>query len=418
MEIPEKFPEVIRDFLADLSSTFPEYTYLWGSISPDDPAIYQFCLTTYPERFFDILYQNEDIFFPDSEANTMFLPMVDFKLLFTAPGISENTKQAIWKYLQLVLITIMGNIKTSSSFGDTAGLFEGIGEEELQSKLSETIEGLTNFFKGMKSGQGEGEGEGEGEGFEKAFEEIFEEMKSAGQETTGEESKNDMPSADDLHNHIKGLFDGKIGKLAKELAEELSGDVMNMFDDGTGRPSTESATTADILKKMMKNPKKIMELVKKIGTKLDDKMKTGDVSQEEIMKEVGELMTKMKGSGQGKDFEKMMKTMMKGMGLGDAGLNMGKMNDMMSKNSHKERMLAKLEARRQAAAQAEASRANVILEQKDAPNEFVFKVKNDDGVQEKSRATPPLDDWLDEPAPTKSQASKSSKSQKGKKGKK
>ena len=414
MEIPEKFPEVIRDFLADLSSTFPEYTYLWRSISPTDPEIYQFCLTTYPERFFDILYQNEDIFLPDSEANTMFLPMVDFKLLFTAPGITENTKQAIWKYLQLVLITIMGNIKTSSSFGDTAGLFEGIGEEELQAKLSETIEGLTNFFKGMKSG--------EDGNFEKAFEEMFEEMKSTGEESTSEEeeTKNDMPSADDLHNHIKGLFDGKIGKLAKELAEELSDDVMNMFDDGTGRPSTESATTADILKKMMKSPKKIMELVKKIGTKLDDKMKTGDVSQEEIMKEVGELMTKMKGSGQGKDFEKMMKTMMKGMGLGDAGLNMGKMSEMVSKSSHKERMLAKLEARRQAAAsvvaQAEASRANVILEAKDAPNEFVFKVKNDDGIQEKSRA--PVDDWLDEPTPAKSQASKVQKGQKGKKGKK
>ena len=418
MEIPEKFPEVIRDFLADLSATFPEYTYLWGSISPDDPAIYQFCMTIYPERFFDILYQNEDIFFPNSEANTMFLPMVDFKLLFTAPGITEKTKQAIWKYLQLVLITIMGNIKTSSSFGDTAGLFEGIGEEELQTKLSETIEGLTDFFKGMKSG------EGEGGNFEKAFEEMFEEMKSTGEESpSGEETKNDMPSADDLHNHIKGLFDGKIGKLAKELAEELSGDVMNMFDDGSERPSAESATTADILKKMMKNPKKIMELVKKIGTKLDDKMKTGDVSQEEIMKEVGELMTKMKGSGQGKDFEKMMKTMMKGMGLGDAGLNMGKMSEMVSKSSHKERMLAKLEARRQAsaaasasaAAQAEASRANVILEQKDAPNEFVFKVKNDDGVQEKSRAPAPVDDWLDEPTPAKSQVSKGQKGKKGKK---
>lgn len=417
MEIPEKFPEVIRDFLADLSATFPEYTYLWVSISPTDPEIYQFCMTIYPERFFDILYQNEDIFFPDSEANTMFLPMVDFKLLFTAPGITEKTKQAIWKYLQLVLITIMGNIKTSSSFGDTAGLFEGIGEEELQSKLSETIEGLTNFFKGMKST--------EGGNFEKAFEEMFEEMKTTGEESTREEeSKNDIPSADDLHNHIKGLFDGKIGKLAKELAEELSDDVMNMFDDGAERPSSESATTADILKKMMKNPKKIMELVKKIGTKLDDKMKTGDVSQEEIMKEVGELMTKMKGSGQGKDFEKMMKTMMKGMGLGDAGLNMGKMSEMVSKSSHKERMLAKLEARRQAAvsaaAQAEASRANVILEAKDAPNEFVFKVKNDDGVQEKSRAPAPapVDDWLDEPTPAKSQASKGQKVQKGKKGKK
>ena len=29
MEIPEKFPEVIRDFLADLTIAFPEYVLLW-----------------------------------------------------------------------------------------------------------------------------------------------------------------------------------------------------------------------------------------------------------------------------------------------------------------------------------------------------------------------------------------------------
>ena len=398
MEIPEKFPEVIRDFLADLSTTFPEYSYLWESINSADPIIYQHCLTVYPERFFDILYQNEEIFSAESEVNTAFLPMVDFKMLFTAPGITENTKQAMWKYLQLVLITIMGNIKTSASFGDTAGLFEGIDEEELQTKLTDTIQGLSEFFKNATT-EDTGADEATGTDFEKTFENIFQSPPS------GEEDS--LPSADDLHNHLKGLFDGKIGKLAKELAEELSGDVMTMFDDGQQQ---QQPTTADIMKKMMKNPKKIMELVKKIGSKLDDKMKSGDVSQEEIMKEVSELMSKMKGSGQGKDFEKMMKTMMKGMGLGDAGLNMGKMSSMMSKNSHKEKMLAKLEARRQAAAEA---KANVVLEQKTEPNEFVFRVKSDEGVQEKSRAPAPVDDWLDEPVVAKSKTANAQKKKKG-----
>ena len=112
--IPEKFPEVIRDFLADLSLAFPEYVYLWEiwqSSQTDITPLYEYCLTIYPERFFDILYQNEDIFLPTSETNTLFLPNVEFKMLYSVQGISENTKQALWKYLQLVLITIMGNIK-------------------------------------------------------------------------------------------------------------------------------------------------------------------------------------------------------------------------------------------------------------------------------------------------------------------
>jgi hypothetical protein len=28
-EMPEKFPSVMRDFLSDLSTTFPEYANLW-----------------------------------------------------------------------------------------------------------------------------------------------------------------------------------------------------------------------------------------------------------------------------------------------------------------------------------------------------------------------------------------------------
>lgn len=412
MEIPEKFPEVIRDFLADLSVAFPEYVYLWETY-PDTPTLYQYCMTIYPERFFDILYQNEDIFLPDSSVNTLFLPNVEFKMLYSAPGISDNTKQALWKYLQLVLVTIMGNIKSSISFGDTANLFEGIVEEDLQKKLSETVEGLSGFFKGMTN-----------EGTEQTFEDMFSSMPSfpsgeqgqQGEEQQGDnkEGQNQMPNADDLHNHLKGLFDGKIGSLAKELAEEMSEDVMSMFNDGN-----EATDTSDVLKKMMRNPKKIMELVKKVGSKLDDKMKSGSISQEDLMKEAGEMMSKMKGmgGGEGKEFQDMMKTMMKSMGGGgkDKGMfDMNKMASMMGQNAQKDKMRSKLEQRK---AEAEAQK-NYTLEAKSS-NEFVFKLP-EDGVQEKSQAPIVNDDWLDDPDVNKgvsNNANKKGKKKGGKKGK-
>ena len=148
MDIPEKFPEVIRDFLADLTTAFPEYVFLWEIWQQPDADIkplYEYCLTMYPERFFDILYQNEEVI--ESESNMMFLPNVDFRMLLTAPGISDNTIQAIWKYLQLILITIMGNVKSAASFGDTAGLFEGIEEEELQKKTGGDNWRVNGFFQ-------------------------------------------------------------------------------------------------------------------------------------------------------------------------------------------------------------------------------------------------------------------------------
>lgn len=430
MEIPEKFPEVIRDFLADLSIAFPEYVYLWEqwqNADADITPLYQHCLTMYPERFFDILYQNDEIFLPESESNTCFLPNVEFKMLFSAPGITENTKQAMWKYLQLVLITIMGNIKSSTSFGDTAGLFEGIGEDELQKKLAETITGLTDFFKNIpKDGSmpemPEMPDMDGNHDMNKAFEEMFNEMNKGTEGTEGTEgTDSSIPNADDLHNHIKGLFDGKIGTLAKELAEEMSGEVMDMFDDGTG----EIKDTSDILKKMMRNPKQIMELVKKIGSKIDDKMKSGSISQQELMKEAGDLMSKMKGMGNGKDFQNMMKNMMKSMGGGGVPkggqFDMNRMSSMMNQHAQKDKMKSKLEQRRAAAAAAAAeaaSRVNYTLEPT-APNEFVFKLP-EEGVQEKSKAPPmaPInDDWLDEPT-TASAPQKAKGKAKGKKGKK
>jgi hypothetical protein len=411
--------------LQDLSTTFPEFSNIWSIwLSPeaDMSQLYTYCLTVYPERFFDILYQNDEIFQPTSQINTFFLPSVDFKMLFSIPDISENTKKTMWKYLQLIIITIMSSIKSSASFGDAASIFEGINEEELQSKLSETINGLSDFFKTMPNDDSEDPEEFAkkfAEGFESSvpeMEKAFENMFGSSEGDSDPEKQNtfnfdssSMPNVDELHGHIKGLFDGKIGSLAKELAEELSGEVMDMFDDGAG----EVKSTGDILKKMMKNPKQIMELVKKISTKLDNKMKNGNISQEELMKEAGDLLSKMKGMGNGKEFQDMMKGMMKNMSpmmgamMGkNAKMDMNKVSKELAKNTHKERMLNKLQQRR---AQMEGqTQSNFVLEQTNNPNQFVFKGAE---PQEKSSAKPqPVnDDWLNEPKAQPSAPKKSGK---------
>lgn len=448
-QMPEKFSSVIDDFLADLSTTFPEYSDSWTALkSKEQTELYQYCLTIYPERFFDILYQNDDIFKVDSLANTFFLPGVDFKILFSVKDITENTKKTMWKYLQLILITIMSSVKNTSSFGEAASLFEGIDESELHTKLAETINSLGDFFKGLSAEQGEQSGQ-QGEqggqaGNTEAFEEMFKKMAESipadfgmGMGMEGEESESkpfDMPNAEDLHDHIKGIFNGKIGSLAKELADELSGDVMDMFGEG---PGGELKSTSDIFKKMMKDPKKIVELIKKIGSKIDDKMKSGNISQEEMMKEASELMSKMKGMGNEKQFQEMMQNMMKTMGGmagmgGKAKFDMNKMNSMMAKTSSRQKMLDKLEKRRKEMAASSSSvpgstiPTDYILEQSAKPNEYVFKLTGEtDGVQEKSVAPKSNavananvnDDWLtEEPAKSKSTSTKSKSKKGGKKG--
>ena len=63
-------------------------------------------------------------------------------------------------------------------------------------------------------------------------------------------------------------------QVAKELAEELSGDLYNLTGD------EEMKSNEDVLKNMMKNPKKMMGVIKMIGDKIKNKMDSGDISKD------------------------------------------------------------------------------------------------------------------------------------------
>jgi hypothetical protein len=131
-----------------------------------------------------------------------------------------------------------------------------------------------------------------------------------------------MPNMDNIQDHLKSVFNGKIGSLAKEMAEEISGE----FADLLGTDAGNAENPQDVIKNLMKNPKKIMDLMKTVGGKLDAKMKSGEISREEIMKEAGDLINQMKGAGGNDELNNMFKKMAKGMGgLGGLASAMGGM---------------------------------------------------------------------------------------------
>ena len=421
-KIPENFVVLVNDFVKDLTITFPEFAHLWEKWSNPEMSeeeqrnLFDYCLAIFPERFFDILYQNEDIFKADSEFNTFFLPGVDFKLLYNCENVSETTRKAIWKYLQVLLLSSINSVKDKANFGDTMNIFDGINEEELQSKLSETLSGISDFFK-------------DAEGFQESGEEGEEGQQEESSRPKFNFGNMNMPNAEDLHGHLKGLFDGKIGSLAKEMAAEIASE----FSDVLGGESDDSRSAGDVLKNIMKNPKKIMDLMKTVGAKLKTKMNSGDISQEELMKEASEWISKMKDMGGEAELGEMLKNMARQMGglgglggLGDlAGLaGLGKnmkidtnaLDRMTKQQKMKERMLAKLEKRR-AEAQAQAAKNN--LSATETPHNFVFRTG--DGPQEKSVRPQKIDTDIDAlvkeiegDAPTPA-VSKSSKKKKNKK---
>jgi len=329
---------VICDMIHDLQTTFPEFKTDLENIknTMDDvagkKAIIEYCLKVYPQRFFDILYKNDEMF-SDKEINTEFLPNIDFAQLFNAKDVSENTQNAIWKYLQIILFSIVGSLKDKDDFGDAASLFSGIQEDDLQDKMKEVFENMEGFFTNLNEDDAQDEdGENTGETKEDASGETNEMPQ--------------MPNLDGIRDHLQNLFNGKIGSLAKEMAEEISGDFQNMF--GSEENFANVRSTKDIFAKLVRNPNKIKEIIKKVTTKLEEKMKSGNVSKQELMKEASEIMKKMKEMGNGGEFEEMMKNMAKTMGGKGARFNKGAFEQMARQGQQRERLQKKLEERRKA----------------------------------------------------------------------
>ena len=395
MSLPQNFNSIIADFTRDLSVVFPEYSHQWQNLNME--TLHPYCLAIYPERFFDILYSNADIFAKDSKINVAFLPNVDFRVLYNCEGVSENTRTSIWKYLQLILFTLLGSVKDSKGFGKSANIFEAMGEDELQSKMAETLAGISDFFKPSNESEEEVPDLMDASKFAETFGKTMDEMNDAFNKSEGTEGKSEgsdgsgfkMPNPTELHEHMKELLEGKLGKLAKEFTDEFTNDIQDIF---TEKDTENIKSSKDILMQIIKNPQKMVLIFKKLAGKLQDKMKNGDISQEELMQEMTGIMEKMKGMGGGNgDLAELMKSMkdlpfMKMLEKTMGGkVDMNALNRMTTQTATKDRMKKKLEQRQQAKAQLEQTKAQAQIIETGA-NNYVVKIGEE--KQEKSGLKP------------------------------
>jgi hypothetical protein len=292
----DSFFKLATDFGIDLRNTFPEL----DEICVND-ATYDFCRDNYPKHFFNILYKNDDMF---NASSVELLPGVDFSLLWKS-NISENTKAVIWQYLQLILFSVVPDTQDMETFGDTAKLFEAIDENEFSAKIEETFNGFAKMCDDV-SGVGV--------------------------------SSEDLPNREEVENHLKGIFSGKIGSLAKDIADE----VANELDfDAEGITDVK-----DVFKKLVKNPKKLIELAKKVGNKLETKIKSGEIKESELLEEASQYMNNLKDMPGAEGMKDLLsKFGLNNMSKAQSGAMKSEMDRRVKKSKQQERMLAELERR-------------------------------------------------------------------------
>jgi hypothetical protein len=306
-----------------------------------------------------------------------FLPGVDFRDVWATEDITDNTKDIIWKYLQLILFSIVNNLSDMGSFGDTAKLFEAIDDSELKTKLEEVIGEMGDMFGNAAGGQNT---EGLDETFKKASEFMNEAFAGAAPSgapgTNGAGTAPPIPDASSIHEHLSGILNGKIGKLAKEIAEETAADLNLDMENETSMKG--------IFQQLLKNPGKLSGIIKSVGSKLDSKLKSGELKESEIMQEASELMSKMKSMPGMNNLASMLSKMGMnvpgGMGGGGGGgkVNFGAMQSQLNKNMKqaqmRERLLKKVQDKQAAAAaqaaQQQQQQAHTIPQ---TPNTAVFK---------------------------------------------
>lgn len=340
-----KFESILNDFVNDIKLCFPEHEENIKKLNIDinKEKLYNYCKKQLCPHFFNILYKNEKMFdyndddddnSAESDKGLFLIPMIDFKELYNS-NISDNTKNTIWNYLQLLLFTCVKNINDDSVFGETSKLFEAIDQDQLQEKLISTMEGLNNVFQNMNQST-DNETETSGDNNEDSNAADQDDESNNNQKKFNPKDFKDFFNPEDINSHLSGIMDGKIGQLAKEIA----GETMESLDlNGIENSNNPDA----FMKNMLNDPTKIMKLVKQIGGKLDTKLKDGSINKDDLVQEAGEIMEKIQSIPGLKDV------------MGKMGMNgkmdfkgmMNKMQNTMKSAKTKDRMREKLRKRQE-----------------------------------------------------------------------
>ena len=296
----EKFNFYLVSFINEMVVIFPEYeTSLKNSYKEllekpnnNNTELYVKEYMTHIKPYNSYLAKKDNTLFKlSTELN--FIRGIDFRNVW-AKDINEVTRQNIWKYLQTLVV--IGK-KVVGDDDEIEKLLENFNKEETDTlpnmeNLKEETENMMDMLKNMTqmtqdaeetTEQNEGQNEGQGE-----------------------------------QNQFGG---GLINDIAKELTGELNLDNLNIGD-----PKNMNEAFSNLLGGG--NGNNFLNLINKVGEKIQTKVQSGAINQGDLMKEAQNMMGSMGNP------EKMAKQMMKN-------------NNPHSTNSTKDRLRKKLEKKKQ-----------------------------------------------------------------------
>tara|TARA_B110001469_G_scaffold127165_1_gene147001 strand:+ start:2811 stop:3713 length:903 start_codon:yes stop_codon:yes gene_type:complete len=242
----EYFNSTLTLFVNNIIKFYPEYKdtldeyysdLLTSETSNDDKHIKRF-MRKFSECKKKISTKDESLF----DISICFIKNVDFKDIWTMEKTDTLIKDKVWDYLQTLFV---------------------IGETIITD--SNKIKSLVENLKKKRDNE---------------------------DDTDVSENKDLLNMIDNLSNKSKDVTEdmienGLIGNLAKELANDINLDDMNLNLDESG-----DNNIGDIFGKLMggDNPMKFMNLIQNVGKKIQSKLDDGGLDQSKLLDEAQNMM--------------------------------------------------------------------------------------------------------------------------------
>ena len=263
------FNECLKEFLEELKEVFPEFknkiddVYLFNDIDNNNKYLKFFYKNA--KKYSDLISTKNEMLFSEG---IVLLKGIDFNYIWNA-NISNNTKESIWKYIQLLY--------------SRAHIY--FNEE----KSKKTVRDVLNKKIDYSNLSDE----------EKAFASILDTIDLSNKTDTEIDTDNIEDNNDNNTNLLNSLF-GNLGEnfMNENFTEELMGsEIGKIAEEIAGEVNTNDIDINDLLSGITGNgtdgSDKFNNLIGNITNKVVSKLQNSNIDEEKITNEAGDIINKM-----------------------------------------------------------------------------------------------------------------------------
>ena len=266
-KVLKTFIKTFQEFISDIKNSYPEYKDILENNYNLDVKDIDFNLVIIEHFMMGVnpyliqISNKDELIFTEEDKKIVIFKDIEFSELWKKSN--STNKEIIWKYLHTLIL--LGNNYNATVRKE--GIFEQFNEMLTHSELdNSSLNQISDQAKAMLS----------------MVKSLSEENNDNGDNNDNEDNDGNLLGS--------GMFENtKIGEIAKELASELNFDEFSKnLGDLDGENAKDPTKLFDNL--IGQDPMKLMGLIQNVGSKIQDKISSGQIDEKELVNEAQSMM--------------------------------------------------------------------------------------------------------------------------------